>query len=174
MDPKEIKKEEGHWEYAGKELEELLGDKYPIDPEMLAVIFSDPEKRERFYELADSGSSIADLLAEEKANAQEEHNSIELVGDGLKAFWQWAGNGFGVVEPEVYHHRISTCEACPFLGEKGTSVAHRVANAMVKDKRVCTSCGCFIRKKAKLQVGTCPEEDYDNPGHSRWGDPLKE
>ena len=48
--------------------------------------------------------------------------------------------------------RLATCDICPHL---------------IKEKRRCGKCGCYLEHKAKWRTGICPDE----PSRWKWQDP---
>jgi hypothetical protein len=67
---------------------------------------------------------------------------LELTANFLKSATKIAASGFETVSESSYQARLNTCSPCPFLDKK--------------DKR-CTSCGCWVEKKAAFKVERCPE-----------------
>jgi hypothetical protein len=75
-------------------------------------------------------------------NLKQYPNLGELTKTFLKAAVKIAASGFETVSEKTYQDRLNTCAACPLLG--------------TKEKR-CTSCGCWVEKKAAFVVERCPE-----------------
>lgn len=69
-------------------------------------------------------------------------NLAKLTITFAKAAAKIAASGFETVSEETYQNRLNTCIDCPFLDKQ--------------DKR-CTSCGCWVEKKAAFKVERCPE-----------------
>lgn len=65
----------------------------------------------------------------------------EIFEHMIAAERKWREAGYPVVPPEVYHHRLRICRACP----KGQYQWFQ-----------CKHCRCVVYSKAKLATEDCP------------------
>lgn len=112
-----------------------------------------------------------------KRNNASFSNAV-LIAKAGKSLLKWGASGFSTVSIYQLEVRENACLACPNLSEPesvlqmvtaspkiGTAVGHRTGN------KICASCGCVLKNKMRLSTDTCPEEDLNNPGFNRWGEP---
>jgi hypothetical protein len=83
------------------------------------------------------------------------------------ALARWAATGFRPVDDQTLQARVSACRRCPHLRPPGMMLHKSIAGS-----QVCGLCSCAVEKKAALPTETCPATDPDQPGYSRWGEPV--
>lgn len=133
----------------------------------LLVSRSSPSMLE--HVLADPGNA---RFADAPTPDQPQRSSGELVAKAVGAMAAWARSGFALAGPETVKKRLDTCNACPHLTTPGDQVAYRLLPGGKARRSVCSRCGCAVSSKAKIAREICPDADPDNPGFTRWGDPV--
>jgi hypothetical protein len=66
----------------------------------------------------------------------------------VNSMWNFAKDGFKLADDAKYNKRLSVCNNCPL-------------NDKVNGR--CTACGCFIDKKARIDIEKCPKGLWDLP-----------
>lgn len=166
-------------DYACRALAKKLGLDRPVPVSLFLRAANEPEFRDRLFAHAHDLPGLEPLLAmagkdgEPADHGARQPSTSQLVGAALKAFWSWAGTGFGIVPGDIYRRRISACRACPFYGQRSHSTAYAIASLWADDTRVCSLCGCVMSAKARLPKQSCPSRDPEDPARSRWGEPYE-
>jgi hypothetical protein len=77
----------------------------------------------------------------------------------------------GETAAQIAVRRLAACDACPKYVPAPPSLLSALAGMVLPDTRICSHCGCFMAKKARIASSRCPELDPDNPALSRWREP---
>ncbi|MWC30644.1 hypothetical protein [Paenibacillus sp. MMS18-CY102] len=128
-------------------------------------------------ERSNSGASEATADSGLAAVPSATHSNAELVKKAGKALWNWARAGFATVEDEVYHKRMSACQACPHIQNKPDKLVYRALSATASAssdtaESICGKCGCVLSKKTKLPTESCPDNHPELAGMTRWEEPI--
>jgi hypothetical protein len=100
--------------------------------------------------------------------------AISLVRHLTGSVASWAGSGFPVAKESALMRRRLGCQTCEFSSAAPTTMPYRgMAFLTGESDRVCTKCGCLIKRKTLLATERCPVQDPNNPELSRWGEPWK-
>jgi hypothetical protein len=62
-----------------------------------------------------------------------------------KSLVRYATAGFPNVSKEIYEQRMMTCNSCELLNKKNET---------------CTSCGCIVEYKGRMETESCPENKW--------------
>ncbi|HEY0515186.1 MAG TPA: hypothetical protein VGH73_25035 [Thermoanaerobaculia bacterium] len=168
----------GDLDYACHELARILGLDLPVPVSVLLRAAKERGYLDQLIACRRDSCCLSSLLPppEEIGSGSpddpEQHSSRELVLEALKAFWSWAGEGFGLVDAATYRRRLEACRRCPHYGQARPLAVYKLAGAWAADSRVCRQCGCVMSVKARLGKQRCPSRDSASPARSRWGDPY--
>lgn len=102
-------------------------------------------------------------------------SSVDVVGNAFGAIVRWGLSGFKTVNEAVATRRWESCQTCPNLVNPPDIMIYHLGRRIVasdSEQRVCRLCGCFAKTKTTLTTETCPDASPENPGMSRWGEPL--
>lgn len=88
-----------------------------------------------------------------------------------RALWRSLRSGFATLDGAAYQARLRACRGCEFLVPAPDTLLHALARP-VQETRVCALCGCFVFKKARYATESCPAAAPDDPGFTRWGEPV--
>jgi hypothetical protein len=163
---------------------EILEVDRPVSKQVLFGALQDPTYARNLLVSRRSPQHIEYLLSHPpvvempEEDAQMPSNG-ELLQHAASGLMKWARTGFSVVEEATLQKREDACLACPKLvmptrflqkmlpaRKESTEIGRRTGD------RVCDICGCSISRKIRLTSEVCPGQDPDNPGVSRWGDPI--
>lgn len=141
------------------ELRRLVGLSEDVPPDVLLAVFGDAESRRR---LSERPRSAAELRAFFGPEAADRPVAPDLVTGALGAFWRWARDGFGVVDPAVHARRLEACATCEHHVPPPPTLLYALGKKVVgSDSKICRLCGCFVSKKARLARETCPASAWD-------------
>ncbi|MBO9545434.1 hypothetical protein [Caulobacter sp.] len=170
------------------ELSELLGLTKPVPEEVLARARADDHYAN--YLLRSRGHpDLLEVLLRSPGNAAYRndqsataetastdtlsHSNLALAAKAGAAALKWAAGGFKQIPQETLERRLAACEACPNLMPAPGLLIYKVALSSRSDQRICGACGCTASRKASLPDEACPVEDPDQPGFTRWQEPIK-
>lgn len=100
------------------------------------------------------------------------HSSRELMTKAGGSLVRWMRDGARQVDSETRERRWQACMSCPQLADPPQNLAYAAAGLISAEKKICRLCGCNVRAKGRFPHETCPSEDADRPGYSRWGEFL--
>ncbi|PWB92832.1 hypothetical protein C5689_16180 [Methylosinus sporium] len=158
-----------------RRLHEFLGAPIPISPEAMRAALENPAYALRLMEATGDAEQLTELLRAPDGGGRETSGpgDGELLAHAAAAFARWAKTGFAMVARPVYQHRLATCHACNHLGDAPAErLVYRLLSNAGKEHKICTQCGCFVVRKAKLPTENCPVASSTNPQESRWGEPM--
>jgi hypothetical protein len=176
MEPDILSMTPGDLEYACHELAGILGLDHPVSVDVLLRASKESGYSEQLLACRRDPRCLSSLLPPPEENGRwtlddaERYAAQDLVLEALKAFWSWAGAGFGVVDAATYRRRLDACRQCPHYGEARPGALYALARACVSDARICEKCGCVMSVKARLVKQNCPTRDSETPSRSRWGE----
>jgi hypothetical protein len=100
-------------------------------------------------------------------------SNLALLSKASRSLWAWARSGLETVSEETYRLRLASCDACPhFAAAPDRAVYRMTAKANGNDARtICSLCGCVTATKARMATESCPGDDPNKPGFTRWGEP---
>ena len=78
---------------------------------------------------------------------------LQMAKNFSKDIIKYVSAGSPVVNKEDYEERLEVCNTCPHL---------------IKKKKRCGKCGCYLEHKAKMRTSVCP----DTPPRWKWQDPT--
>lgn len=138
-------------------------------PELQDKLLRDP-RNETFGSEGHGGVGITDELR----SVVPKSGNIELISRATKAFVGWGKTGFRLAEKNLVDARLKACGQCEFLTDPPKTVIYQGIQVVTgKDEKICSACGCFIKRKAKVPSEKCPKQDPNQPSFSRWGDTWK-
>jgi hypothetical protein len=137
---------------ACQELRRLIGLPEDVEPATLARLFSDPKHEADLYQPRTS-RELCDVF---KARSHAPPPTAEAIASAVAAFWRWARVGFGVVDPETLTRRLDACGGCEHCIDAPPGGLHALARRAVNESKICACCGCFVRKKARMETEACP------------------
>lgn len=161
------------WQAAGKALRQLLAADVDLSPTVMELIFNEAVYQRRLELLIAEKKSIQPLIDDVQQHLDHGPNMTTIAKNGVNAFWGWMKAGFGVVAPAQFQARLAACEKCPFYRATTKGVIYQLAAKVTGDSPVCGHCGCTILKKAKLVSSACPVEHPEQPGLTRWNEPVR-
>ena len=82
--------------------------------------------------------------AKEPINTEAIIDTLEEVTPSEISVADQVSLAIGLATTEVAKDRLDTCKGCPSL----------------RAGSICSSCGCFMQAKTKLQNATCPEDKW--------------
>jgi hypothetical protein len=154
---------------AERELSRLLALPAGSPPDAVLRLFADEPLRRELWSRPRSTAELRALVA---AAPQAAPSSRAVVAESVAAFWRWARAGFGVVDAERRAARLQACVGCELYVLAPRRPLYGAAAAVTGETRICSLCGCFVAKKARLASEGCPAPDPAHPGLSLWGEPL--
>jgi hypothetical protein len=157
--------------------ENLIGIK--VDEKLLLTIFTNTALIEEIKGI----TNIYDLKQYIKLIAEMEDVRIDKISNAppassvilkhaTKELWAFISSGFNIVQEARYLERIAVCERCPFFDQANSQGFYKIFNKIYTGHKICTKCGCYIYKKAKIASSTCPLPDLEDSSISKWGDKL--
>ena len=155
----------------------LLNLPQPVDADVLISAIEDPDYARNLIVSRNTPAFLQHLLSHppkraDRSPAQpsgELPSDAALVAKAAKSLWAWAKSGMEMVSDEIYQQRLSACSVCPHHVEPPQRMVYKLAGA--SGRTVCDLCGCVTARKARLPHETCPAEDPQRPGVSRWAEP---
>lgn len=158
----------------------LLGLEQAVPVEVLERAHADDHYATYLLRSRGHPELLTMLLSMATANQQMSQPAphVELSNTDLlrkvgSATLKWAASGFKHVEPEVLERRNSACRACSYLQAAPDRFLYKVTLSARSDQRVCGACGCTASRKAGLPDESCPMEDPERPGFTRWHEPIR-
>jgi hypothetical protein len=140
------------------ELTRLIAFPEDRDPAVLVNLFGDPTQREDLMRPR-SGAELRALVA--SAGAPSTPPAHELVAGSVAAFWEWARAGFGVVDAATFRARMDACARCELYIDAPQRFIYAMARGVARDVKICSRCGCFMEKKARMVSSECPEQRWE-------------
>lgn len=155
----------------------LLNLSHPVDTEVLIGAIEDPDYARNLIVSRNAPAFLNHLLAHPPKRGEAAvgipdgsgAGNAALVGKAAKSLWVWAKSGLAMVSDEIYQHRLSACAGCPHHTEPPQRMVYKLAGAT--GRSVCNLCGCVTARKARLPHESCPSEDPERAGFTRWGEP---
>jgi hypothetical protein len=155
----------------------FLGLDGPVSRDVFVSAVEDAEYRHNLYVSRNTPVFLDRLLANPPHRAARIGRTSTLLARAAAAMVGWGASGFSVVDRATLAARLDACLGCPNLVDPPATVAYRVAGAgtgpAATGSKACALCGCVVARKARLASESCPAEDPDRPGVTRWGEPLK-
>jgi hypothetical protein len=136
-------------------------------PKYLNILFKAPLNNK------DTQAGTDEQIDKVDKNTTHEHSNRELLGKAAKALVNWGKSGFKTVDEATFEKRFSACQGCPFLQAAPDKLPYKIKLSKDSDMRVCGSCGCVAKRKAKLSSETCPEPLPENPELNRWHEKIQ-
>jgi hypothetical protein len=99
-------------------------------------------------------------------------STTELALRAARALVNWGKAGFTTTDEETVRRRLSVCLGCPHMMRAPNRLAYQFTCNGETDPRICVLCGCMLSWKVRLASETCPDQDPDHAGFSRWGEPI--
>lgn len=153
-----------------RELGSILGLDKPVELPVLVGALRDTEYANNLLICRNTPPFLKTLLdspPEYNINdIKQEKVKSELLIKASSSLARWAKTGFSIAGDEIIAKRRAACVQCPNLRAAPDNIAYKVINATA----ICSLCGCDVERKTRLSSESCPCEDGDNPGYSRWGE----
>lgn len=149
------------------ELQRLIGAD-AVAPTTLLRVFGDGDTCRQLSERPRSAGELRGFFDDAAVQSQnhDDHRDKDLAlsspsstvvaSNALAAFWRWVRAGFGVVDATTYARRIESCARCELYVEAPEYVLYAIAKTAARESRICSACGCFMAKKARLASESCP------------------
>ena len=156
-------------------LGEILGLGAPVEEEVLAAALDHPSYATNLLVCRGTPALLQQLLAHPPARKGADIPLPTLLRRGAEALLRWGRSGFSTVAGDVLERRLDACGACPNLASppEDKKILYRLAGTAAGARSVCRVCGCPVTRKAAMAFEACPDADPDNPGMTRWGEPVK-
>ncbi len=89
-------------------------------------------------------------------------SDTEILKKSSKSIINWIKGGMKFSSDSTYQKRIKTCNICEHVSSPSDSILYKISHT----EKICTLCGCDIKKKAKLLTEKCP--DNLTVANGRW------
>jgi hypothetical protein len=157
-----------------RDLADTLGLDDPVPVEVLEAAVHDETYAHNLLASRRSPSLLRHLLAHppkaRSDGAPPELRNGELAKRAAVALLRWGAVGFSVVDSATLERRRTACLRCPNVTGAPRARIYKLALAD-ESSMICGLCGCSVRTKTKMPSESCPAEDPELPGTSRWGEP---
>ena len=103
----------------------------------------------------------------------------DLIISASNALYLWAKSGFHYVTDDILAIRIQACISCSMLKEPEKLLQKIIGIPAARDEiemklgnKICTACGCSLKRKIRMISETCPQSTLQNESINRWGEPI--
>ncbi len=161
------------------EMAAILGLDKPVSKEVLQAAVDDSTYAHNLLVCRGQPEFMEHLIAnpprmDESADLGT-FSTVTLLGRAAGSLARWAKTGFSTVSEETYHKRLMACNVCPNLKipPKNQQSLYARAGADIKERTVCSMCGCVVKVKALRTSDTCSAPHPNRAGFNRWDAPLQ-
>jgi hypothetical protein len=176
------------WDEAQSDFADILGVDRELPPAVLRRAMLDSNFAHRLL-VSRRAPGFLNALIEDPANARfsppdfpmpdvpageaASASNVELLGRAARSLAKWAAAGFTHADEATRSRRLAACQACPHAVREPQQFAYRLAGGGSRDTGVCGLCGCPVARKARMSTEACPAADPEQPGLTRWGEPMR-
>ncbi len=100
---------------------------------------------------------------------EDNKSTASLLMTASLSLAKWAKAHFTIAQKEVIARRRAACIKCPNIRSASGNAVYKAINSQA----ICSLCGCDIEIKTRFNSESCPSEDPQNLGYSRWGQEYK-
>lgn len=160
------------------EFAQTLGLDQPVSVQVLEAALRDETYAHNLLVGRRSPAMMKVLLAnppkqKSAPSNQPQFSNVELIQKAATALLRWGKVGFSVVDQATLERRRTACMSCPNLSAPPEKLVYKLAQIDDSEK-ICSLCGCNVRKKVKLPSEFCPDRHPEQAGLNRWGEAWKE